>query len=84
MRNDNNINNDKIDSWMKRFQTRKSAPMIDYFHKTKFSRLLTSILITVKCRNQLEKQYELAFLISTDLGKGTITIIHHCKEIGEI
>ena len=82
MRNDEDTDVTQVDSWIKWFKTRKSAPTIDRFHKATLFQTFNASISDEECKKQLIKQNELSFLLATNFGKGSIAIIHHCNEIG--
>ena len=79
--NEEGVSNNKIDSWLSWFCSRKSAPIIDQTKKALLFQTFKASLSDDECRNQLEKQEEITFLCVTSFGKGRVTIIHHIKQI---
>ena len=56
MRNEEDIHNDRIDSWVKWFKSRKSAPTIDQFHKGKVFQTFNANVDDDECKKHLSNK----------------------------
>ena len=60
----------------------ESAPIIDKEFKAKLFENFDASITEDRCKEQMLRQQEIAFLFKMNFGQGKIDMIHHCQEIG--
>ena len=76
------VNCELSESWKDWFLSRKSAAILDKSHKQTMFNTFNATITESKCKEQLLKQDEIAFLFKLNFGQGKVNIIHHFQEVG--
>ena len=77
-----NVDSTLLGSWSDWFSAKKSVAILNKNYKKMMFEKFNATITEEKCKDQLLKQDEIAYLFKLNFGQGRVNIIHHFQEIG--